>query len=215
MLGRPYVAHPLIGSAERQEVLTVSLAGFDCVTYLETVLGLALARPAAFVETLRRIRYRDGRVAWRERHHYLTAWIRHNAHAGFLRRVVLPASVSRRRVLRAVPGLPPRRATIRCSPKRVFWRARAAVETGDVLAFASTRPGLDVFHAGIAVWSGGALRMRHASRSRGRVVEQDLAEFLDANTMAGVIVARPVEAPAALRRARPRVRRSRRKGSQA
>ncbi len=33
--------------------------------------------------------------------------------------------------------------------------------------------------------------MRHASRSRGFVVEQELSEFLKANRMAGVIVARP------------------------
>jgi hypothetical protein len=33
--------------------------------------------------------------------------------------------------------------------------------------------------------------MRHASRSQGLVVEQELREFLKANRMAGVIVVRP------------------------
>jgi hypothetical protein len=33
--------------------------------------------------------------------------------------------------------------------------------------------------------------MRHASRSQGSVVEQELSEFLKANRMAGVIVVRP------------------------
>ena len=33
--------------------------------------------------------------------------------------------------------------------------------------------------------------MRHASRSQGGVVEQELTEFLKANRMAGVIVVRP------------------------
>jgi len=33
--------------------------------------------------------------------------------------------------------------------------------------------------------------MRHASRSQGMVVEQELSEFLKANRMAGVIVVRP------------------------
>ena len=33
--------------------------------------------------------------------------------------------------------------------------------------------------------------MRHASRSKGFVVEQELSEFLKSNRMAGVIVMRP------------------------
>jgi hypothetical protein len=35
--------------------------------------------------------------------------------------------------------------------------------------------------------------MRHASRSQGFVVEQELREFLKTNRMAGVIVVRPQE----------------------
>jgi hypothetical protein len=193
LLGRPYRAHPLIGSAETPEVFTVALDGFDCVTYLETVLGLALARtPGRFVAVVRRLRYREGCVDWKRRNHYMTGWIRSNARTGFLARAPLPAaSVVRARTLAAVPGLPARRALVRSLPKRDFWRVRDAVRTGDVICFASTRKNLDVFHAGIAVWSQGELRLRHASRSQGRVVEQALASFLKANTMAGVIVARP------------------------
>jgi len=195
LLGRPSLVHPLVGSAETPEVFTVSLDGFDCVTYIETVFALALARTReGFLAALRRIRYQDGRVGWARRHHYMTAWIRANARAGILGRVSFPAaSVVRARTLAVVPGLPARRVLLRCWPKRAFWRVRDAVRTGDVICFASTRSNLDVFHAGIAVWSGGELRLRHAARSQGRVVEQALADFLKANTMAGVIVARPVE----------------------
>jgi hypothetical protein len=195
LLGRPYLADPLVGSARSPEVLTIALDAFDCVTFVETALGLALARSTGrFVEQVRRIRYRDGCVEWARRNHYMSGWIRNNARAGFLRRVALPApSVVRARTLDAVPGLPPRRLDLRCLPKRAFWRVRAAVHTGDVLCFASTRKNLDVFHAGLAVWSGGELKLRHATRSQGRVVEQDLAGFLKSNAMAGVIVARPVE----------------------
>lgn len=199
LLGRPYVVQPLVGSAETPEVFTLSLGGFDCVTYVETTLGLALApTPARFAAVVRRIRYRAGRVGWLLRNHYMTGWIRENARAGFLEPLALPAqSVVRRRRLDAVPGLPPRSVRVRCLPKRRFWRVRDAVRTGDVICFASTRRSLDVFHAGIAVWSGDELRLRHASRSEGRVVERDLAGFLSGNAMAGVIVARPVEPRAA------------------
>ena len=57
----------------------------------------------------------------------------------------------------------------------------------------STRKNLDVFHAGIIVRDGNSVLMRHASRSQGAVVEQELSEFLKANRLAGVIVARPRE----------------------
>lgn len=195
LLGRPYLEHPLIGSASTPEVFTVRLDAFDCVTYVETVLALALARsPRQFAVWVRRIRYQGGRVAWASRHHYLTGWIHNNAKAGFLQRAGLPApSVARLRTLDVVAGLPPRRVVVRCLPKRAFWRVREAVRSGDVLCFASTRKNLDVFHIGFAIWSGGELWLRSAARSRGRVIDLDLAGFLKSNTMAGVIVARPIE----------------------
>jgi len=65
------------------------------------------------------------------------------------------------------------------------------LHSGDLIFFVSTRRTLDVFHAGIIVRDGNTVLMRHASRSHGFVVEQELSEFLKANRMAGVIVARP------------------------
>jgi hypothetical protein len=64
------------------------------------------------------------------------------------------------------------------------------LQTGDLIFFASTRKHLDVFHAGIIV-RGKKVSLRHASRSKGSVVEQELSEFLKANRMTGVIVMRP------------------------
>ena len=43
-LGLPYVTDPLVGSADTPELFTDTLDGFDCVTYMETVLALAGAR---------------------------------------------------------------------------------------------------------------------------------------------------------------------------
>ena len=69
----------------------------------------------------------------------------------------------------------------------------ADLHNGDLIFFASTRKHLDIFHCGIIVLDGDRVLVRHASRSRGGVVEQDLNEFLKANRMAGVILARPKE----------------------
>jgi len=194
LLGRPYKSNPLIGSAEYGETFTAAFAGFDCVTYIETVLALARAANADdFVEWLRRIRYRNGVIRWDCRNHYMTLWIRNNSRERMLEPVSVPGIPisNRARVLAAVPGLGALRARVRCVPKRAVPGLSAHLRTGDLIFFASTRADLDVFHAGIIVRDGAQTRLRHASRSQGRVVEQELSGFLKANRMAGVIVVRP------------------------
>jgi hypothetical protein len=195
-LGHPYRTNPLIGSAETGEVFTASLDGFDCVTYIETILALARACDVdGFVEWLRRIRYDRGRIQWEQRNHYMTRWIRNNIREGIIKPVSIPAVpiVSRERVLNVVPGLALWRTRVRCAPKRAVPRLEKYLQSGDLIFFVSTRRNLDVFHAGIIVRDGKSIRMRHASLSRSAVVEQELGEFLRANRMAGVIVMRPSE----------------------
>jgi cell wall-associated NlpC family hydrolase len=70
-------------------------------------------------------------------------------------------------------------------------RLESHLQSGDLIFFVSTRKHLDVFHAGIIVRDGKRVLMRHASRSKTFVVEQELSEFLKANRMTGVIVVRP------------------------
>ncbi len=105
-LGHSYKPNPLIGSAATAEVFTASLDGFDCVTYIETILALARASSVDdFVEWLRKIRYGQGRIQWERRNHYMTLWIRNNICEGIIRPVSMPAIpvLSRERVLNVVP----------------------------------------------------------------------------------------------------------------
>jgi len=193
-LGHPYKANPLIGSADTAEVFTASLDGFDCVTYIETIVALARAGNVDdFTEWLRQIRYQQGRIQWQRRNHYMTLWIRNNVRKGIIRPVSTPAVpiLSRERVLNVVPGLAARRTRVKCVPKPAVPRLEPYLQSGDLIFFASTRKHLDVFHGGIIVRDGKSLLMRHASRSQGFVVEQELREFLTANRMAGVIAVRP------------------------
>jgi hypothetical protein len=194
LMGSPYLREPLQGSADSPEVFTASMKGFDCVTYIETVLALARSTtPQHFVDTLRRIRYANGDIEWLERNHYMTQWIRNNVRAGFVKPVSrLRAAVMKDRVLNTVHGLPARRSRFSCVPKHLMMRSRQ-LRTGDLVFFASTRPHLDVFHCGIVVNNTEGLFLRHASRSQGAVVEQPLSEFLKQNRMAGVLVLRPTE----------------------
>jgi Protein of unknown function (DUF1460) len=195
-LGHSYKTNPLIGSADTSEVFTASLNGFDCVTYLETILALARASNVDdFIEWLRKIRYEQGRVEWERRNHYITLWIRNNVRDGIIRPVSMPAVpiLSRERILNVVPGLAAQRTRLRCVPKPAVPRLAEYLQSGDLIFFVSTRKNLDVFHAGIIVRDGKSMLMRHASRSQGLVVEQELSEFLKENRMAGVIVMRPQE----------------------
>jgi hypothetical protein len=119
-------------------------------------------------------------------------WIKNNARSGVVRLIRPPAgSVRKRRILNVVPGLPGVRVEFRCMPKRLLTRAKERIQSGDLIFFASTRSHLDIFHCGVIVRDNGRLLMRHASRSRKAVVEQELSEFLKANRMAGVLIVRP------------------------
>jgi hypothetical protein len=195
-LGQPYKPNPLIGSAETAEVFTASLDGFDCVTYIETIVALACASNVDnFTEWLRKIRYEQGRIQWERRNHYMTLWVRNNVREGIVRPVSMPTVpiLSRERVLNVVPGLAAQRIRVKCVPKAAMRRLEPRLQSGDLIFFVSTRKNLDVFHAGIIVRDGKRVLMRHASRSQGFVVEQKLSEFLEDNRMAGVIVVRPQE----------------------
>jgi hypothetical protein len=193
-LGRSYKPNPLIGSADTSEVFTVSLDGFDCVTYIETVLAAARASNVDdFIGLVRKIRYERGRIQWERRNHYMTQWIRNSLRENIIRLVPTPdlPLLRRQRTLDVVAGIRARRIWVKCIPKRAMPRLEPHLQSGDLIFFVSTRKDLDVFHAGILVRGDKSLLVRHASRSRGLVVEQDLSEFLGANRMAGVIVARP------------------------
>ncbi len=196
LLGCRYEAHGLVGSAEVPEAFVAPLESFDCVTYVETVLALARSRdPEGFARELRRVRYDGGEVAWEHRNHYMTEWARRNGRAGIVKGVSAgPLALRKAKLLDAVPGLAPRPARFACVPKARFAALAPRLANGDVVLFTSTKANLDVFHCGFLVKDGGAWRLRHASRSAGRVVEEDLFSFLRANRMAGLILVRPLEA---------------------
>ncbi len=59
---------------------------FDCTTYVETVLALALSnRPTDFEEALRELRYEKGKVAFETRNHFpCVDWTKNNTASGRL-----------------------------------------------------------------------------------------------------------------------------------
>jgi hypothetical protein len=192
-LGSPYLESPLGGGPDQYERLTAGAKGFDCVTYVETVLALSLSdSERSFSENLRRLRYNRGRVGWKSRNHYMVDWAMRNRAAGFVHNCTRgPGVVERTRSLNLLPSLPTKSVTLCCFSKRWFANHRLLGQSSDVLMFVSTRRNLDVFHIGFLIRRDRERLLRHASRTAGHVVEEKLESFLKKHRMSGVIILRP------------------------
>ncbi|WP_413943992.1 N-acetylmuramoyl-L-alanine amidase-like domain-containing protein [Bdellovibrio sp. HCB-162] len=84
----PYVVEPL-GEGENGEFNKGPLYrfdGFDCTTFVETVLALSLSStPEQFKQTINKIRYKNGEVSYQTRNHFPSVdWIPNNTQAGFV-----------------------------------------------------------------------------------------------------------------------------------
>jgi len=193
-INRPYLENPLGGGPHEKEVLRLSFAGFDCVTYMETALAFAAARNVKdFIAAVRRLRYANGKVDWYHRNHYMFDWAKHNEARGAMQNITDgPQAVMITRPLAVIKDLPAKLATFNCFPKRKLARVQGRIETGDLILFASTRKWLDVFHTGILIKTDDDILLRHATRTAGKVIEQPLKEFLAAHRMAGFILLRPL-----------------------
>lgn len=191
LVGRPYLAHPLGQGGTAEEPLVCRLDGFDCVTFVESVLAGATAVKAGtgepgYREALGSLRYRPGEVGrYAGRHHYFSDFLAFNAARGALAELSLawggapdtrPINfMSRHRA--SYPGLAEdgafaavsaREAAISRSargylPASAISGLEARIEEGDVIAFATTIAGLDVVHVGLAVRvPGGRIHLLHA-----------------------------------------------------
>lgn len=155
-----------------------------------------------FCYRLRQLRYRKGKVHYTNRLHYFSLWIRSNVEEGYVEAVERPDSlftgvmkgtvnwmsthinnypmlvkhpewVDSIRDLEQYTSAHP----VRFIPKeklRDVAALKAVVRTGDVLAIATSRGGLDTSHVGIAVWKKDGLHMLHASLTQRKVVEDGM-----------------------------------------
>ncbi len=217
------------GAPAATEPLTLSLTRFDCVTLVEACLAVARASqteaPAsweAFGREVERMRYRDGlRRGYASRLHYFSEWIEDGERRGLVKDLGQRlGGVEDRRPLRfmtshreSYPALADdtvfseigqieRRLDDR--PRYVVPTARIPevadqIESGDVLAFATGIPGLDVTHAAFAYRDEArTLRVLHAPLSGGvvEVTAKTLPEYVAAiRRSTGILVARPKWAP--------------------
>ena len=193
LIGSPYRAETLIGGAKKPEVFVTRDDVFDCVTYCEVVMAAAMAGDAAaFEPLLRKIRYRNGVVGWRERNHDFADWCAQNTANGVGKPVLPEGVVEIRKTMTQPAALGRREYALKAIPRAVLMKTQ--LTNGDVIGFVSSHASLDYFHCGFAMMGeGGALRLRHASQSRRRVLEEPIEKFLDASRVKWVTVLRPQE----------------------
>jgi hypothetical protein len=214
------------GSPSRKEPLTLSLTRFDCVTLVESCLAVARAagRDGAptwerFGWEVERMRYRGGkRRGYASRLHYFSEWITDGERRGLVRdRGAELGGAEDARPLRfmtehrgiytalADDGVFQAIGALergldgharRVIPTKRIPEVVDRIETGDVLAFATEIPGLDVSHAAFAYRDPeGILRVLHAPLSGGvvEVTGATLPEYVAAIRRAtGILVARPL-----------------------
>jgi hypothetical protein len=214
------------GGSPAEEPLTLSLTRFDCVTLVEACLAVGRvaaieASPSweGFGHEVERMRYREGlRKGYTSRLHYFSEWISDGAGRGLLRNLgpelsgaedarPLRFMTQHRDKYAALAGEPvfqemseierrlddhPRLVV----PTKRIPEVVSRIETGDVLAFATEIPGLDVTHSALAYRDGrGTLRVLHAPLSGGvvQVTHSTLPEYVAAiRRSTGILVARPL-----------------------
>ncbi len=193
--GTRYRGFTLIGGPHRPEKFVLRDDAFDCVTYCETVLAAALSRDLAeFEDVLREIRYRHGIVNWFERNHYFFEWGQHNVENKICRWIAMDGAIELHKTVYWHRALGRRRFTMSVIPRDTFLANQAMLAAGDIVGFITRRLNLDYFHVGfVAFDDDGDLVLRHASLSRGRVLDESMQRFLGANRVHYVTLLRPEE----------------------
>ena len=213
------------GNPTGLEPLALSLKRFDCVTLVESCLAVARLGTKTdkpkwqqFAREIERMRYRGGkRAGYASRLHYFSEWISDGAKRGLVRDLGAElGGVNDDRPLRfmtehrsSYPALANDKVfneiaemerSLDSHPRYVVKAERIPevqdrIQTGDVLAFATAVPGIDVSHAALAYRdSAGVLRVLHAPLSGGAVeiTRTTLPEYVSAIRRAtGILVARP------------------------
>lgn len=216
------------GNPSATEPLTLSLTKFDCVSLVESCLAVSRVaddgeQPSwqRFGREVERMRYRAGaRGGYTSRLHYFSEWISDGVKRGLHEDLgALLGGIPDSRPLRfmtehraSYPALasdPVYREigamerSLDASPRHVIPTGSIPgitdrIESGDILAFATSIPGLDVSHAAFAYRdAAGVLRVLHAPLSGGvvEVTRATLVEYVTAiRRSTGILIARPLRA---------------------
>jgi hypothetical protein len=214
------------GGNPAAEPLALSLTQFDCVTLVESCLAVARGSTIngdptweRFALLVEQMRYRGGkRDGYASRLHYFSEWIRDGASRGLVKdlspdlggqlddrplrfmsehRASYPALADDgtfeaiKQMEKTLDAVARRPIPVASIPK-----IQDGIESGDVLAFATSIEGLDVTHSAFAYRDKqNVLRVLHAPLSGGvvEITQRTLPEYVGAIRKAtGILVARPI-----------------------
>jgi hypothetical protein len=208
-----------------EERCRVDFTGVDCFTFVEATLCLArtlkLGNPTyeGFLNQVLWTRYRNGQMTdYTSRLHYTADWLYDNERRGVLRNITpelggkpfkvqvsyMSRHPQRYPALRARPELIPEIARIEqlinarqhwYIPRHEVAAVLPQLRAGDIIAFATSRAGLDYAHLGLVYPAEDGVRLLHASQTARKViVDKPIDQYLAAvSTHIGITIARPLE----------------------
>jgi len=223
-VGTKYEAHTL--EVAQPEKLVVNLRGFDCTTYVESCLALARAakmkHPTVkkFMEQLQLIRYRGGKInGYPSRLHYFTDWIYDGQKKGIVKDIT--KSLGGIPYKKKIDFMTTHRSAYKQLKNEQFYKKMGEIEKelkkrklyyipedsvakienklkdGDIVAFTTSIPGLDVSHVAMVIkMNNGQTRILEAPDVglRVKLSYVPLSEYvLNNKRQTGIIVARPLE----------------------
>lgn len=205
-IGAPYLAGTL--DEPETERLVVRFDGFDCVTFVETMLALARGvaaqdyRYTTFARHMKEQRYRDGRMnGYCSRLHYFSEWIADNDARGAVRNITAelggvplgdtlsfmsthreayPRFAENDSLWMCIRNMEGRLqdATVHYVPQDRIRAAYDRLQTGDIIGMVTRIEGLDVAHTGLVYKQDGATSLLHASISGTVKVSPDLQRYV-------------------------------------
>jgi Protein of unknown function (DUF1460) len=182
-----------------EEVLSINLKTFDCVTFVENMMALAQTRRDikpnfdTFKKHLTQIRYRKGVIDYAARLHYFSDWLYENDKRGVIHIITkdlggVPYDKTvffmslKKDTLYGNMADPSTFSTLKqvedAITKRDKWyipKAQVAdiesqLKEGDIIGITNRLEGMDMAHAGMIVRVNGVMKMMHASSKYHKVM---------------------------------------------
>jgi hypothetical protein len=224
-IGTKYIAHTLEDKGEEQ--LVINLSGLDCTTFVENTLVFARLIKTGktsfkdYENELQKIRYRNGVInGYPSRLHYFTDWIYDNIKKGIISDITelvggkqykfrLNFMSTHPESYPQLKGHPEfvreiRQKEAEISRRNYFYVPKERVGfvenqigNGDIIAFTTSIPGLDISHVGIAVrMEDNRIHLLHApsAGSDVQITEEPLSAYINKiKKDTGIMVLKPLD----------------------
>lgn len=203
-IGTPYQESTLVGGENVPEKAVINLEAVDCLTFIEYIEALRTSSSfEEFGETIIKVRYRAGTVAYTMRNHFFSDWIENSsdrvedvtAEVGSARAVTAMKMLNmKENETYLLAGVAARKKSVTYIPSDALSEGIVAkLKTGDYVGIFSPRQELDVSHVGIIIRKNDRVDFRHASSATEvrKVCDQNFPGYLSGKP--GIIVLRSKE----------------------